>query len=254
MTTLIGGGPTPAVFAAVAEYADGWMPIGGSGIGAALPELRRAFEARERDPSSLEVVPFGTIPSDAKLDHYRELGVTEVVLRVPTGDVGPHAAFARRARVVRAPFRGRRWLIGTSPVRATDRPWSGGGRDELAAALRRLMALTVTAMPPAHALRTAAARVDAIADDLESHVPEARAGARVAVRRPVLPAGRDASGLAAAMPFDMVIGSCNPVAPPIVDRVRAPDGDRPGHLLADLRRSTRLCARCRPRRRVRHRC
>jgi probable F420-dependent oxidoreductase len=86
VTTLVGGRATPAVFAAVAEYADGWMPIGGAGVAAALPELRRAFEARERDPDRVEVVPFGTVPSDAKLDHYRELGITEVVLRIPSGD------------------------------------------------------------------------------------------------------------------------------------------------------------------------
>ena len=37
VTTLIGGGATATVFAAVAEYADGWMPIGGSGLAEALP-------------------------------------------------------------------------------------------------------------------------------------------------------------------------------------------------------------------------
>jgi probable F420-dependent oxidoreductase len=86
VTTLVGGGATPGVFDAVAEYADGWMPIGGAGVAAALPELRRAFEVRERDPASVQVVLFGTVPSDAKLEHYRELGVSEVVLRVPSGD------------------------------------------------------------------------------------------------------------------------------------------------------------------------
>jgi probable F420-dependent oxidoreductase len=86
VATLVGGRATPAVFAAIAEYADGWMPIGGAGVAAALPELRRAFEARERDPSTAQVIAFGTVPSDAKLEHYRELGMSEVVLRVPSGD------------------------------------------------------------------------------------------------------------------------------------------------------------------------
>ncbi|HWD53272.1 MAG TPA: hypothetical protein VG412_12790, partial [Acidimicrobiales bacterium] len=62
-----------------------WMPIGGAGLAAALPELRKAFEARGRDPASVRVVPFGTVPSDQKLAHYQELGVDEVVLRVPSG-------------------------------------------------------------------------------------------------------------------------------------------------------------------------
>jgi probable F420-dependent oxidoreductase len=83
--TLIGGGPGPKLFAAVAEYADGWMPIGGAGMAAALPELHRAMETAGRDPRSLHIVPFGTVPTEGKLDHYATLGVTEVVVRVPSG-------------------------------------------------------------------------------------------------------------------------------------------------------------------------
>jgi acyl-coenzyme A thioesterase PaaI-like protein len=96
----------------------------------------------------------------------------------------------------------------------TARPWSGGGREELAAALRRLTALTVTAMAPGPALHAAAVQVGAIADELEAHVPEpGPAPVSRFADRSSPPSG--ASGLAAAMPFDMVIGSCNPVAPPI---------------------------------------
>ena len=84
--TLIGGGAGPKLFAAVVEYADGWMPIGGAGLGPAMTELRRLFEAVGRDPATLHVVPFGTVPSEGKLEHYASLGVTEVVLRVPSGD------------------------------------------------------------------------------------------------------------------------------------------------------------------------
>jgi probable F420-dependent oxidoreductase len=83
--TLVGGGANDSVFAAVAEYADGWLPIGGSGLGEAVPALRRRVEAAGRDPSSIEVVPFGTIPTQAKLEHLAGLGVAEVVLRVPSG-------------------------------------------------------------------------------------------------------------------------------------------------------------------------
>jgi alkanesulfonate monooxygenase SsuD/methylene tetrahydromethanopterin reductase-like flavin-dependent oxidoreductase (luciferase family) len=83
--TLIGGGAGTKLFGAVAEYADGWMPIGGAGIGASLDDLRKAFEAAGRDPGSLHVVPFGTVPTEGKLDHYASLGVTEVVLRIPSG-------------------------------------------------------------------------------------------------------------------------------------------------------------------------
>lgn len=83
--TLIGAGPGPALFRAVAEYADGWMPVGGSGIAAALPGLRGAFADAGRDPADLHVMAFGTIPDPGKLEHYRSIGVTEVTLRVPGG-------------------------------------------------------------------------------------------------------------------------------------------------------------------------
>ena len=49
-----------------------------------LPELRRACEAHGRDPSVLEVVPMGVFPDEGKLAHYREQGVTECVLRLPS--------------------------------------------------------------------------------------------------------------------------------------------------------------------------
>lgn len=84
--TLIGGGPGPSTFSAIAEYADGWMPIGGSGIARRLPELRRELVDRGRDPGQLHVVPFGTIPTPGKIDHLAQVGATEVVLRVPAGD------------------------------------------------------------------------------------------------------------------------------------------------------------------------
>ena len=81
---LIGGGSGGVLFSHIAEYADGWIPIGGAGMREALPRLRRALEERGRDPASLEVVPLGVFPEPGKLDYYRELGVTETVLRLPS--------------------------------------------------------------------------------------------------------------------------------------------------------------------------
>ncbi len=103
VTIMVGGGAYPSVFAAVAEYADGWLPIGGAGLADALPVLRRAVEDAGRDPDRIRVVPFGTVPNDEKLDRYRSLGVDEVVLRVPSGSADQmmpvldrHANFLRR--------------------------------------------------------------------------------------------------------------------------------------------------------------
>lgn len=81
---LLGGGAGPKLFAHVADWADGWIPIGGSGLRDALPELRRRFAERGRDPASLHVVPMGVLPDAGKLDHYASLGVTEAVLRLPS--------------------------------------------------------------------------------------------------------------------------------------------------------------------------
>ncbi len=80
---LIGGMAGPKLFAHVAEYGDGWIPIGGAGVRAALPALRGAMEQAGRDPADLQVVTFGSIPDPAKLEYYASIGVTEVVFRLP---------------------------------------------------------------------------------------------------------------------------------------------------------------------------
>ena len=83
--TLVGGGAGESVLATVAEIADGWIPVGGAGLTDALPRLRQLAEAAGRDPDHLDVVPFGTIASMPKLEHFARLGVEEVVLRVRAG-------------------------------------------------------------------------------------------------------------------------------------------------------------------------
>ncbi len=85
---MIGGAAGPTLFAHVAEFAAGWIPIGGGGVREALPGLRSAFEEAGRDPSEARVVPFGTVPDRAKLDYYGSLGITEVVANVPSGPAG----------------------------------------------------------------------------------------------------------------------------------------------------------------------
>jgi probable F420-dependent oxidoreductase len=81
---FLGGAAGPKLFAHIAEYGDGWMPIGGAGIAAALPAFRAALDARGRDPFSARIVPFGTVPNPGKLDYYASIGVGEVVLRIPS--------------------------------------------------------------------------------------------------------------------------------------------------------------------------
>jgi len=83
------------------------------------------------------------------------------------------------------------------------------------------MELTVTSSPPPALLADAARQLTALADRLEVSVP---------VEGPV-PMGRfaedparsdEAAALASAMPFDMVIGSCNPLSPPVEVEFRPP--------------------------------
>ena len=68
----------------MAEYAAGWIPVGGGGLTEAVPQLREVWAEAGRDPEALEVVPFGTMPTVGKLDHYVGLGVTEAVTFVPS--------------------------------------------------------------------------------------------------------------------------------------------------------------------------
>ncbi|NEE11673.1 LLM class flavin-dependent oxidoreductase, partial [Streptomyces sp. SID7499] len=84
--TLIGGGAGPKLFAHIAEYADGWLPIGGGGLTESLPKLRAAWEEAGRDPKGLQVVPYAVLPSPGKLSHYADLGIEEVVLQLPPAD------------------------------------------------------------------------------------------------------------------------------------------------------------------------
>jgi probable F420-dependent oxidoreductase len=80
----IGGAGGPKLFADVAEYADGWMPIGGRGVAKSLPALHEACEKAGRDPGSVAVVPMGSIPDPGKLEYFGSLGIGEVILNLPS--------------------------------------------------------------------------------------------------------------------------------------------------------------------------
>jgi probable F420-dependent oxidoreductase len=84
LPVLMGGGGGPKLFAAIVEYSQGWIPIGGAGLTQSLPILRGMAEDAGRDPAELDIVPFGSMPTLGKLDHFATLGVTECVFRLPT--------------------------------------------------------------------------------------------------------------------------------------------------------------------------
>ena len=81
---LLGGGAGPTLFAHIAEYGHGWIPIGGAGLTENIATFRQAMTEAGRNPDDMEIVPFGSIPSPEKLDHFEHIGVTECVFRVPS--------------------------------------------------------------------------------------------------------------------------------------------------------------------------
>lgn len=81
---LLGGEGGRTLFSHIAQYADGWIPIGGSGLADRIPVLREAVTAVGRDPDDLSIIPFGSIPTPGKLEHFASIGVTECVFRLPS--------------------------------------------------------------------------------------------------------------------------------------------------------------------------
>lgn len=106
LPVLLGGGAHPSVFSAVVEYGDGWMPIGGSGLTEAIPALSRVAEEAGRDPAELRIVPFGTVPTPGKLDHFAALGIHDVVLRVANGTPAEMLGALDELRAVIDPYLG----------------------------------------------------------------------------------------------------------------------------------------------------
>ena len=93
---LIGGGAGPKLFSHIAEYGDGWIPIGGAGLAAAVPELRAAFEAAGRDPSDAADRPFRVVARPGEAGALRGDRVDRVRLPPPLGERRPGAPGARR--------------------------------------------------------------------------------------------------------------------------------------------------------------
>lgn len=103
LPVLLGGAAGPKLFAHVAEYAQGWIPIGGRGLREAVPRLREAVADAGRDPASLEIVPMAVLPDAGKLEHYATLGVTEVVFDLPSAPADEVLAVLDRYAAFTAP-------------------------------------------------------------------------------------------------------------------------------------------------------
>ena len=79
---VIGGAAGPKLFRHIAEYADGWAPIGPRTIRDGLPDLRRAFEAAGRDPDAIVLHAFDPRTEPSLVEYYASLGVQRLVINI----------------------------------------------------------------------------------------------------------------------------------------------------------------------------
>ncbi len=82
---VLGGAAGPKTAAHVAEFCDGWMPIGGRGLKTGWDEVRRACDNVGRDPSTIELGVFGAPPDEAKLTELALSGLSRAVITMPQG-------------------------------------------------------------------------------------------------------------------------------------------------------------------------
>jgi len=82
---ILGGDAGPRTAAHIAEFCDGWMPIGGRHGLDKWDEVRAACERIGRDPATVELGVFGAPPDEAKLVALAERGVRRAVLGLPQG-------------------------------------------------------------------------------------------------------------------------------------------------------------------------
>ncbi len=92
------------VFDRVAEYCDGWMPIGGAGKNG-MENLKAACDARGRDVSTVTLALFGAPTDEDQLKRRIDQGFTELIFGLPQADrdtvlsvLDKHAKLAERCR------------------------------------------------------------------------------------------------------------------------------------------------------------
>jgi probable F420-dependent oxidoreductase len=82
---LFGCRHSARAFDVIARHGDGWQPIEGYGeLLSALPNLYEAFEQAGRDPSTAQVCVYSSDGDPRMLDDYRDAGVAEVALTLPS--------------------------------------------------------------------------------------------------------------------------------------------------------------------------
>ncbi|MDH3299611.1 MAG: LLM class F420-dependent oxidoreductase [Acidimicrobiia bacterium] len=81
---ILGGSVGPKTAADIAEFCDGWMPIGASNF-TGLDLIEEACEERGRDPKSVHLGVFRARPDAEALDALAEQGAQRALLELPQG-------------------------------------------------------------------------------------------------------------------------------------------------------------------------
>jgi probable F420-dependent oxidoreductase len=85
---LLGAAGSTATLRDVVAYADGWMPVEGTEpIADRWSELQRLAEVHGRDPSSVELVIYGSSGDPATVEQHRSIGAARVVVGIEGGDI-----------------------------------------------------------------------------------------------------------------------------------------------------------------------
>ena len=76
----------PSTKAHMAEFCDGWMPIGGRSTKEQIPEVRQAVAEAGRDPDAFTVYIYGTKPDLEQLRYFASIGVDAASFWLPPAD------------------------------------------------------------------------------------------------------------------------------------------------------------------------
>ena len=82
---ILGGNAGPRTAADIAEFCDGWMPIGGRHPLIKWTEIEAACERIGRDPASVELGVFGAPPDEERLTKLADKNVRRGVFMLPQG-------------------------------------------------------------------------------------------------------------------------------------------------------------------------
>jgi len=82
---IMGGDAGPKTAAHIAEFCDGWMPIGGRHPLKNWQKIVDACESIGRDPETIERGVFGAFPDEEKLTEMAAAGISRGVLGLPQG-------------------------------------------------------------------------------------------------------------------------------------------------------------------------